>query len=83
VDLRACLDDLEKRKFLTLPELELRPLVRPFLYTVHVSNVLVLTVHCKLINFIFQIFILFISEMLADFMSYIVQIIPNYAAWIL
>jgi hypothetical protein len=26
VDLRAGLDDLEKRKFLTLPGLELRPL---------------------------------------------------------
>jgi hypothetical protein len=29
VDLTADLDDLEKRKFLTLPELELRPLSRP------------------------------------------------------
>jgi hypothetical protein len=29
VDLRASLDDLEKRKFLTLPGLELRPLGRP------------------------------------------------------
>jgi hypothetical protein len=29
VNLRAGLDDLEKRKFLTLPELELRPLDRP------------------------------------------------------
>jgi hypothetical protein len=29
VDLRAGLDDLEKREFLTLPELELRPLGRP------------------------------------------------------
>jgi hypothetical protein len=29
VDLRAGLDDLEKRKFLTLPGLELRPLGRP------------------------------------------------------
>jgi hypothetical protein len=29
VDLRASLDDFEKRKFLTLPELELRPLGRP------------------------------------------------------
>jgi hypothetical protein len=29
VDLRAALDDLEKRKFLTLPGLELRPLGRP------------------------------------------------------
>jgi hypothetical protein len=29
VDLRADLDDLEKRKFLTLPGLELRPLNRP------------------------------------------------------
>jgi hypothetical protein len=28
-DSRACLDDLEKRKFLTLPGLELRPLSRP------------------------------------------------------
>jgi hypothetical protein len=29
VDLRARLDDLEKRKFLTLPGLELRPLSHP------------------------------------------------------
>jgi hypothetical protein len=29
VDLRAGLDDLEKRKFLTLPGLELQPLDRP------------------------------------------------------
>jgi hypothetical protein len=29
VDLRTGLDDLEKRKFLTLPGLELRPLCRP------------------------------------------------------
>jgi hypothetical protein len=29
VDLRAGLDDLEKRKFLTLPRLELRPFGRP------------------------------------------------------
>jgi hypothetical protein len=29
VNLRAGLDDLEKRKFLTLPGLELRPLGRP------------------------------------------------------
>jgi hypothetical protein len=29
MDLRASLDYAEKRKFLTLPELELRPLSRP------------------------------------------------------
>jgi hypothetical protein len=29
VDLRSGLDDVEKRKFLTLPGLELRPLGRP------------------------------------------------------
>jgi hypothetical protein len=29
VDLRAGLDDVERRKFLTLPGLELRPLGRP------------------------------------------------------
>jgi hypothetical protein len=29
VDPRASLDDVEKRKFLTLPGLELRPLCRP------------------------------------------------------
>jgi hypothetical protein len=33
VDLRAGLDDLEKRKFLTLPGLELRPLGRPDIFT--------------------------------------------------
>jgi hypothetical protein len=29
VDPRACLDDVENRKFLTIPGLELRPLRRP------------------------------------------------------
>jgi hypothetical protein len=33
VDLRAGLEDLEKRKFLNLPGLELRPLDRPARYT--------------------------------------------------
>jgi hypothetical protein len=44
---------------------------------------LVLTVHCNLINFAFQIFPLFIPEMPAGFTSYIVQIIPIYFDWIL
>jgi hypothetical protein len=41
VDPRAGLDDVEKRKFLTLPELELRPLGRAAVasrytdYTIH------------------------------------------------
>jgi hypothetical protein len=49
---------------------------REFIFSsIQVSNVLVLTVRCKLINFVFQIFPLFIPEMPAGFMSYIVQII--------
>jgi hypothetical protein len=43
----------------------------------------VLAVHFKLINFVFQIYPLFIPEMAAGLMSYIVQIIPIYFAWIL
>jgi hypothetical protein len=55
-----------------------------FIYsTTQVSNVLGLTVYCKIINFIFQIFPLFIPEMPARFTSFIVQIIPIYLAWIL
>jgi hypothetical protein len=45
-----------------------------------VSGVLVLTDRCKLINFVFQIFPLFIPEISAGFVSYIVQIIPIYCA---
>jgi hypothetical protein len=39
--------------------------------SIQVSDVLVL--FCKLINFVFQIFRLFIPEMTVDFMSYVVQ----------
>jgi hypothetical protein len=49
---RAGLDDVEKTKFLTLPELELRPLGRPArsqsLSSTRVSNILLTTAHCKL-----------------------------------
>jgi hypothetical protein len=48
-----------------------------------VSDVLVLTIRSKLINFVFQIFSFFIPEMPASFMSYVVQIIPIYFARIL
>jgi hypothetical protein len=48
-----------------------------------VSDVHVLTVHCKLINFVFHIFPLFIPELSAGFTSYIVQVIPIYFTWIL
>jgi hypothetical protein len=48
VDPRADLDDVEKRKFLTLPGLELRPLGRPArsqsLYRLHYPGSLVVTV---------------------------------------
>jgi hypothetical protein len=43
--------------------------------SIQVSDVLV--VRCKLIDFVFQIFPLFIPEISAGFMSYIVQIIPK------
>jgi hypothetical protein len=42
----------------------------------YVSDVVVRTVHCKLINFVFKIFPLFTPETSAGFMTYIVQIIP-------
>jgi hypothetical protein len=45
-----------------------------FMYsTIQVSDVLVLTVHCKLIHFVFQIFPHFVPEMPAGFTSYIVS----------
>jgi hypothetical protein len=56
---------------------------RPGGVFVRAPDVLVLTVHCKLINFAFQIFPLFIPEMSAGFRSYIVQVTPIYFAWIL
>jgi hypothetical protein len=40
------------------------------------SDVLVLTVHCKQINFIFQKFPPFLPEMSAGFTAYTAQIIP-------
>jgi hypothetical protein len=48
--------------------------------SIEVSNVFVLIVRCDLINFVFQIFPFFISEMPADLSSHIVQIIPIYFA---
>jgi hypothetical protein len=48
-----------------------------------VSDVLVLTICCKLINFVFQIFPLFIPEMFALASHLIVQIIPIHFTWIL
>jgi hypothetical protein len=54
-------------------------LVAPFkliYYSIEVSDVLVLTVDCKLINFVFQIFPSFIPVMSADFTFYIVQVSP-------
>jgi hypothetical protein len=51
--------------------------------SIQVNNVLVLTVSCNLINFVFQIVLLFVPEMAAGFMSYIVQIIPIYFALML
>jgi hypothetical protein len=47
------------------------------------SDVLVLTVRCKLIDLVFQIIPLFIPEISAGFTSFIVQIIPIYLTWIL
>jgi hypothetical protein len=46
--------------------------------SIQVSDVLVLTVRCKHINFVFQIFPIFIPEISAGFTSYLVQIIPIY-----
>jgi hypothetical protein len=48
-----------------------------FIYSsIQVSDVLIVTVRYKLINFAFQIFPLFIPETSAGFTSYIVQVIP-------
>jgi hypothetical protein len=47
------------------------------------SVVLVIMVPCKLINFVFQMFFLFISEMPTGFVSYTVLVIPTYFAWII
>jgi hypothetical protein len=52
-------------------------------FSIHVSDVLVFIVRCKLIDFVFQIFSLFIPEMSAGFTSYNVQIISIYFIWIL
>jgi hypothetical protein len=48
--------------------------------SIQVSDVFVLTVHCNLINFDFQIFPLFISY---GFTPYIVQVSPIYFTGIL
>jgi hypothetical protein len=59
-----------------VPNCALRMLKVEVIYSsIQVSNVLVLTVRFKLINFVFQIFLLFVPEMPASFTSYIVQII--------
>jgi hypothetical protein len=52
-------------------------------FSIYASNVLVLAVCFKLINFVFQIFPLFLPGMSTIFMSYIVKIIAIYLAWVL
>jgi hypothetical protein len=52
-------------------------------FSIQVSDVLVLTVRCKLINFVFQMFPLFIPEISAGFASYINHVILIYFGWIL
>jgi hypothetical protein len=47
-------------------------------FSVQISDVLVLTAHCKLINFVFQILPSLFSEISAGFAIYIVHIIPIY-----
>jgi hypothetical protein len=48
VDPRACLDNVEKRKFLTLPELELRPHGRPARsQSLYRLSYIVITNNCK------------------------------------
>lgn len=55
-----------------------------FMYaSIQVSNILALTVCCKLINFTFQIFLPLTYEISSSFMSYIDQIIYINLAWIL
>jgi hypothetical protein len=51
--------------------------------SVQVSDVLIVTVRCKLINFVFQIFLFFIPEMCVGFGSSTVQVIPICFTWIL
>jgi hypothetical protein len=50
---------------------------------IQVSDILVLAVRFKFINFSIQIFLLFVPEMSTSFMSYIVQIIYITLVWIL
>jgi hypothetical protein len=63
-------------RFTALENLETEVDVKVIYSSIQVSNVLVLTVNCKLINFVFQIFPLFIPEMSAGFASCIVHIVP-------
>jgi hypothetical protein len=49
---------------------------------IQVSDILVLPVCFKFINFSFQIFLLFVPEM-SSFMSYVVQITSIILVWIL
>jgi hypothetical protein len=49
--------------------------------SIQLSNVLVLTIRCKLINTVYQIFPHCIPEMIADYTSYIVQIISLFGYW--
>ena len=50
---------------------------------IQVSDIVVLTVSYKFINFSFQIFVLFVPEMSTSSMSYTIQIIYIVLVWIL
>jgi hypothetical protein len=50
---------------------------------IQVPNIFYLTVSFKFLDFSFQIFLLFVSEMSASIMSYIVQIIYIALVWVM
>ena len=59
------------------------PLLKVFDVPIQVPNVFDLTVSFKFLSFSYQICILFVPELSANFTSYIVQIIYIPLAWIL
>jgi hypothetical protein len=74
------LRNLQADTLLTLYQVSARLVtLLKFIYSsTQVSNVLVPIVCCKIINFVFQIFPLFVPEMSTSFTSYIVPIISIY-----
>jgi hypothetical protein len=78
VDPRAGLDDVEKRKFLTLPGLKLRPLERP----ARSQSLYRLLSHGSIMSFRFYYFVLYVFSLLLFFVHifciivFFVQFLP-------